>query len=212
MYTEQDLINHILFVQNEETTSDITSQNPAVLQAKYHLTAMNKEFQGRGWWFNKEYKRKLLPDDQGLVFIPTETLSFEVTPGVLHTLSPKGKSRYVKRGDKVYDADEHTFTIGCALWVDIVILLAVEDLPPAAAVYLKHMAGCTAFRASDGDLQVKRDMDRDKADAWSALFAEELRVIAANALDSPGAQNLQMGFNSLPASNPRYPGGRNWTR
>lgn len=212
MYTEQDLINHILFVQNEETTADITSQNPAVLQAKYHLYAMNKEFQGRGWWFNKEYQRKLLPDDQGIVFIPTETISFEVTPGVLHTLSPRGKTRYVKRGDKVYDSYEHTFNIGCSLCVDLVILLNVEDLPPAAAVYLKHLSGCTAFRASDGDLQVKRDMDRDRLDAYAALFAEELKVIGANALDSPGAQSLQMGFNSLPASNPRYPGGRNWTR
>lgn len=212
MYTEQELVRHILFVQNEDSTADIGSQHPAVQQARMHLTNMKKEFLGRGWWFNREYKRKLLPDSVGVVYLPEETMSFTVTPAVLYTQSPAGKMRYVKRGDRVYDSVEHTFNIGCALLADLIVDLPYEDLPTNAGTYLKYLAGNTAFRASDGDMQVKRDMDVDLEGARQRLFAEELRVTGANALDSPQAQNLLMGIGQQGSGNPRLPGGRSWMR
>jgi hypothetical protein len=201
MYDEKDLVNHILFTLGEDTTPTLTTQHPAVLSARTFLSSIDKEFQGRGFWFNRERSIKLLPDSFGKVRIPDETLSFVITNCVTVTQPDKERTRYVKRGGYVYDAYNHTNILNTALWADLVIRLPIDDLPPTAASYLKALAADRAFLASDGDVQVYRELQRQTALAWNLLFAEELKASKLNALTTPSAAKLRYSIGSSPNAN-----------
>ncbi len=207
MYTELELVNHILFTLGESTTPTLETQHPAVQNARAILMSYNKEFQGLGWWFNRELNLKLLPNAEGKVRVPTEALSFRVTKCVLEARSPAQKARFVKRGNFVYDTLEHTDVLNCAVWADIIVLLDYSDLPQAAGAYLKHWAAEQAFLADDGDIQVKRELGINTATARAMLKQEEMKSIGVNAFDRPMAQQLLLGAGQA-YDNPRFLGGR----
>lgn len=183
MYTELELVNHILETLGEDTTPTLETSHPAVVQARSRLTSDNKEFQGKGWWFNKESNLKLLPDSDGRVRIPDETLTFRVTSCSLWARDIG--TRFVKRGDFVYDTVEHTNILGVAVWTDITILLDIEDLPPSAGTYLKHFAAENAFLADDGDLGSHARLIRLTQAAWADIRNDEMKSVRNNALGSP---------------------------
>jgi hypothetical protein len=193
MYTELELVNHILHTLGESITPTLETQHPAVLSARSVLTSVNKEFQGDGWWFNKVFNVKLLPDSDGRVRIPAETLMFKVTRCVMDMQMPGRKQRFVKRGEFLWDNHLQTDNIGTAVWADYVELIAIEDLPTNAGTYLKHYAAERAFIDDDGDLNQHTELKRRSAMAYSKLKSDELKSIQANALESPFAMKLLYG-------------------
>ncbi|QOE32103.1 tail adapter protein [Rhizobium phage Palo] len=209
MYTELELVNHILKTLGESVTPTLVTQHPAVLQARTALALTNKEFQSSGWWFNKEKNLKLLPDSDGRVRIPDETLEFAVTKCLLDERMPSQKQRFVKRGDFVYDVEKHTNKLSTAIWADITVLLDVSDLPAAAGTYLKHLAAQTAFLDDDGDTSVYRLLTFETDRAWGMLKQAELKAVAANQFESPHALALRAGVGGLGSSgrNSNYLGG-----
>lgn len=204
MYDELELVNHILQTLGESTTPTLETQHPAVIQARQLLQGYNKEFQNRGWWFNREFSLKLLPDVNGRIAVPQDTLTFRVTAVPACTYGREGE-RFVKRGKFVYDSVEHTNEIGRAIFVDITRLLDIEDLPPAAASYLKHFAAENAFLDDDGDIQVHARLVRRTQQAWGDLQREEMKACGVSALKTPFAKALlsypKVGrYGSNPAS------------
>ncbi|QIG73202.1 tail tubular protein A [Rhizobium phage RHph_I40] len=209
MFSELEIINHILRTLGESITPTLETQHPAVQQALDTMRACSKEMQSRGWWFNKEYNMKLLPDTDGRIRLPDETLSFAVTKCVLEGRMPLQKQRFVKRGQYIYDMNEHTNKINTAIWADIVLHIPIEDLPATAGAYLKHWAAETAYLPDDGDTTVYRLIQQETAKSYALLMADELKSVSANALESPHALNLRMGVNGYGgySRNPMYPGG-----
>lgn len=206
MYTELELVNHILKTLGQEKTPTLATQHPAVLDAREALASANKEFQGMGWWFNREHNLKLLPDANGRVLIPNEALTFQVTQCVLERKMPNEKQRFVKRGKYIYDTVLHTNQLNVAVWVDICNLLTVEDLPSSAGSYLKHYAAEASFLGDDGDLGVYRALQIETAKAWTVLKQDELKAVSANALESPAALQL-LRSPGYTTANPMIPGG-----
>ena len=207
MYDELEIVNHILQTLGESTTPTLETQHPAVVQARQLLSGYSKEFQGRGWWFNKEFNMKLLPDTNGRVSIPADTLTFKVT-GVAACAYGRTGERFIKRGKYVYDTVEHTDKIGRAVYVDITRLLAIEDLPPAAGSYLRHFAAENAFLDDDGDIQAHARLVRRTQSAWGDLQREEMKAARANALNTPFArQLLSYPKSQTIATNPALIGG-----
>lgn len=185
MYTELELVNHVLQTLGEENTPTLDTTHPAVVQARNTLASYNKEFQQRGWWFNTEYGVKLLPNSEGKVRLPTDTLEFQVTQCILMARMPSQKVRFVKRGQFIYDAQEHTDILNCAVWADIVLLLDISDLPAAAGNYLKHFTAESAFLADDGDIQVHAKLQQKTLVAQAELKQSELTCTGANQFESP---------------------------
>lgn len=206
MYTELELVNHILKTLGVATTPTLATQHPAVLDAKAALLSASKEFQGMGWWFNREHNLKLLPNADGRVQVPTECLVFQVTRCALDIKMPFNKQRFVKRGKFIYDNVLHTNQLYVAVWVDICNLLNVEDLPSSAGSYLKHYAAESSFLGDDGDLGVYRQLQIETARAWTVLKQDELKAMSANALESPGALQL-LRSPGYTTANPMIPGG-----
>lgn len=197
MYTELELVNHILQTAGEDQTPTLNTTHPAVIAARQALMSYNKEFQSTGWWFNKEFAVKLLPDSDGRVAIPGDAVSFQVTSCVLDRSSPWEQARFVRRGGFVYDSIKHTDVIDMAVWADIVRLLDYVDIPTQAATYLKHLAAERYFLDVDGDLSQARELSRRTMEAWARLQQEQLKVLGTNGLNTTIGRRMRAGVPTL---------------
>lgn len=208
MANRLDLVNHLLQTVGERRVLSLETGHPSVVQAIQALEGYDFDFQGRGWWFNKNYAMVLVPNNLGEVLLPTEFLSVSVTQRQLQWLPPAEKKRYTSRGGRIYDAFKNSHNIGQSLTVDLTVRLPIEDLPPVAASYLKHFAAEQYYLDDDGDNQKVDKLSNRTLLAFHALKAEELKVQAENALDSPAAQHLTHRIGQYSGQHPLFPGGR----
>lgn len=209
METKLTLVNHLLRTVGEAGALTLETGHPSVVQAINALDSYNKDFQSKGWWFNTNKNIALVPNNLGEILLPDECLEFTITATILGRLSPREKSRYVKRGKRLYDSWQNTFTISKQVVSDLVILLEIEDLPQVAATYLKHWTAQEYYVDDDGDLNKSSKLEERTMTAWHALKAAQLKAESTNALDSPAAQNLRYRIRQAGLqTNPMLPGGR----
>lgn len=208
MVDKLSLVNHLLQTVGERRVLTLETGHPSVTQAIQALESYDEDFQGRGWWFNRNKSMKLLPNNLGQILLPKEAMSFQVTHRQLQNLSSNEKSRYTSRGGMVYDSWQNTFAVGVSIYADLVVRLDIEDLPSIAASYLKHWAAENYYIDDDGDNQKSDKLAERRMLAFHALKAEELKVEATNALDSPAAQHLTYRIGQSQGHNPLLPGGR----
>ena len=209
MDPELEVVNAILRAGGEAITLTLSTQHPSVIQAKDVMDSNNKDFQSRGWWFNRERNITLLPDNEGKIKLPDETMQFSLTQNLLNNQNrAEGRERYYDRGKWVYDNFLHTYTISTPIYADLILLRPVTELPAPALSYLKHLCRHAVLIDDDGDLQKVAKVEDQKAEAWHRLYAYELKTTAQNALDSPAAQQLlyRIGQMQTP-SNAYMPGG-----
>lgn len=192
MYDKKELVNHILRTLGESTTPTLETQHPAVLEAVVTLDGVSKGFQSRGFWFNTDYNLKMLPDANGRVLLPDNTLTFEVKQCSLTTTPFNERGRFVKRGKYIYDTKLHTNVLSVAVWVDLVTQLDYADLPPTAAEYLKHRAAEEAFLNDDGDVGQYRELQQRTRLAWNNLYADQLKQRDSNQGASPFGTAMRM--------------------
>jgi hypothetical protein len=203
MIDELDIVNQMLRVTGRRTTSTLVTQHPNVTQALDALHSTDTDFQSKGWWFNKEYNFKLLPDLTGEIILPDDALEIIITSDDLQIKTGIEKARYVKRGNRLYDSIQHTRMIGAPVYVDIITQIAIEDMPAVASTYLKHYAAHTYYLDDDGDKSKADELEKRTKMAWGFLQAAQLKAVASNALDSPSAQ--QLTYRIRQSRGGRYP-------
>lgn len=196
METKLSIVNHLLQVTGERRVLTLETGHPSVVQAIQALESWQRDFLGKGWWFNTNKAVKLLPNNLGEILLPTECLSFRITKGQLDWQAPDNKQQYVKRGNRLYDSWNNIYTFNKALYADLVIWLDVEDLPQVAASYLKHWTAGEYYVDDDGDLNKASKLAERTMMAWHNLKAEQMRVESTNALDSPAAQQMLYRINN----------------
>jgi len=209
METKLTIVNHLLKTVGERKTLTLETAHPSVVQAIDALESWDRDFQGKGWWFNKNKGMTLSPTNTGEVLVPAECLEFVITQGIGAWSPVRDKTRYVRRGNRLWDSWDNTWNIGGPVKADLVIQLAIEELPQAAASYLKHLTAENYYVDDDGDLSKAQLLKGRTQFAWNALKAAELKAENTNALDSPQAQYMRYRIQqSGSPSNPTWPGGR----
>lgn len=129
--TKLQAVNEILAGIGEPPVSSLSSGFVTASIAEQKLDAVNKEIQERGWFFNTETALKLLPDSNGHVMLPANTLRAD---------EHRKGGGIVQRGRKLYDTLKHTYQFNQPVTLDVVVELAWEDLPQAAREYAKFRA------------------------------------------------------------------------
>lgn len=201
MTTQLEVLNHVIGIVGETSVSSVTSNHPTAQSALKTITRVSKQFQLRGWWFNKEYSLPLSPNDNGEVIVPSTTIKIRPTDSA---------NAYIQRGSRLYDPVNHTYNIGAIVKVDVTLQLATEDLPEAAAMYLMHKSAYDFYMADDGDIEKGKALLFEVTTAWAALTAQQLQMSRTNALNRPVAACLRAGIHQTGGSfNPKYPGGGN---
>ncbi len=200
-----DIINACLQAIGEDPVTDSTSSHPSAITARAHIARESRRIQARGWWFNHETKIKLLPNENGEIVIPSNTLKVDPSnPNI----------PYVQRGSRLYDPVQHTFNINAPVVCNLVLELDIEDLPETAFAYILAYSVRKFYVGDNGDPQKARDLKMDENEAWVYMKQEDLAASDVNSdtrevhqllyarLQEPGSVNGRMH-----SYNPTVPGG-----
>lgn len=128
--TELEAVNLMLSVIGASPINSVTSSGDADAELAYRiLTYATREVQLVGWHWNTEENYPLVPDSNGFLVLPANTLRVDTT-GADQRLD------LIQRGFRLYDRVSHTFVFTSPVQVDLVIALDFDDLPAAAKHYV----------------------------------------------------------------------------
>lgn len=166
--TELEAVNQILATVGESPVN--TLDNPGVSVASLAQTMLHdvsRTVQSIGFHCNYEEEYPLVPDVNGFIYIPNNTLKIDASDKTMDI---------VQRGNRLYDRrkDKHTFIFTEPVKVDIVFFLAFSDLPQVIRKYITVKAG-REFQAKflSSDI-IHRLTERDEMEALYNLQDEEI--------------------------------------
>lgn len=87
------------------------------------------DIMSQGWFFNTDTEFKLHPDVDGFITVPPNVI--RIDGGYYNE-----RGRYILRGHRVYDTKEHQYKFDSYITVDIVYIIAYENMPQSAYRYM----------------------------------------------------------------------------
>lgn len=174
--TQLSAVNSMLSTIGEAPVNSLSSGLVDAETAETILNEVSRDVQSLGWNFNTEPNYTVAADSDGNVVLPSEVVRADLANSV--TKYRSSKNEYVQRGNKMYDKVNHTYNIGEALKLDVVVLLAFEQLPEVARRYITLKASrlfqervvgsdtLSAMNRADEEqaLYALREMEGDNAD------------------------------------------------
>jgi len=132
--TKLEAVNSMLSTIGEAPVNSLTSGLVDAETAETILNEVSRSVQAHGWNFNSEPDYTVAADTSGNVVLPTEIIRADLANS--ETKYRSSKQEYVQRGSKMYDKIKHSFNIGKALKLDVVVLLDFEVCPEVARRYI----------------------------------------------------------------------------
>jgi len=132
--TKLEAVNSMLSTIGEAPVNSLTSGLVDAETAETILNEVSRSVQAHGWNFNSEPDYTVAADTSGNVVLPTEIIRADLANS--ETKYRSSKQEYVQRGSKMYDKIKHSFNIGKALKLDVVVLLDFEICPEVARRYI----------------------------------------------------------------------------
>lgn len=165
--TELQAVNRILATIGESPVNSLENiEVPDAGMALEELRSASREMQQRGWWFNTERSFEIVPDGDGFIQLPANTMDVDTVDG-------SENLGLVQRGSRMYDPFNHTFVVDETVKVDLVVLLDFSDLPEIARQYVFQEAGRRFQDNTVGDAALHRFKQSDAERAWAALEVKE---------------------------------------
>lgn len=128
--TELDAINTMLSTIGESPINTVEDSGVVdAVMARQILNSVDREVQSRGWHWNTDKSYLLNPNEEGELELPYGVLRCD-------TVEPDNSVDVVVRGKRLYDRRNHTFQVGKAVRVDLVVQLPFEELPEPARHYI----------------------------------------------------------------------------
>lgn len=173
--TKLQAVNEILAGIGESPVSSLSSGFITASNAEQRLDEVSKNMQERGWFFNTENGMKLLPDSNGYIPLPNNTLRADV--------SQYGGS-LVQRGLRLYDNAKHTYVFTQPVSLDIVVELSWEELPQAARDYAKFRAKRLFQADYMGEPNLLQVQSQEEGASFQRLLQADSSVADHNIFDN----------------------------
>jgi len=126
------------------------------------------EVQSRGWYFNLDYNFNLVPDIDGFITMPPNTLRVDFgNTEFIH--------QYTIKNGSIYDYLNHTYKIDIVLTADVVWLVDYVDLPPEAYSYISLRAARKFQQKVIGSVETDVFTVRDESDALVNMQRRQLQ-------------------------------------
>jgi hypothetical protein len=172
----------MLDAAGESPVSSLDSSGLAdVAEAKKLLDEQCRLVQTAGYAFNTEYEYPLVPDTDGTIKLPTNTLQVDID----RTFSNVDA---VQRGLRLYDRKNHTYTFTETMTGTFVFLLSFDELPQAARQYIMVKAA-RIYQA--------RVLGSDSLHKFSEAEEFDCKVIMESAENSAADNNMLSGSWSV---------------
>lgn len=165
--TELEAVNTMLSTIGEAPVNNLQSGLVDAETAETILKNVSRDVQSHGWNFNSEPDYTVAADSSGNVILPTEIVRADLANS--ETKYRSSKNEYIQRGNKMYDKVNHTYNIGKALKLDVVVLLSFDLLPEIARRYITIKASRIFQERVVGSAELSQMNRNDEQQAWFAL-------------------------------------------
>jgi hypothetical protein len=165
--TELEAVNTMLSTIGEAPVNNLQSGLVDAETAETILKNVSRDVQSHGWNFNSEPDYTVAADSSGNVILPTEIVRADLANS--ETKYRSSKNEYIQRGNKMYDKVNHTYNIGKALKLDVVVLLSFDLLPEIARRYIAIKASRIFQERVVGSTELSQMNRNDEQQAYFAL-------------------------------------------
>lgn len=157
------------------------SENVDVINAVRVLDRVNRQVQSKGWSFNTVEETTLNPDNY--------TKKIRWQDDVLYLVGTDG-TKYIHKGDYVYDFDNQTDIFDSSIDVEVIRLVDFEYMPFPVRDYIVAKATRMFQQQTLGDAELGQELERQEAEAWAALQEYELDLNDFTVFDLENVQEL----------------------
>lgn len=185
--TKLEAVNIMLSTIGESPVNSLSSGLVDAEMAETILEATSRAVQSETWHFNRELKVRFSPNLQGEIVLPQNILRAD-SSNAADSINRQNTSGIpldlVQRGFRMYDKVKHTFNIGKAVDLDIVVGLDFDDVPEVAKRYITVKAARTFQDRVVGSNTLHGFQEADEARAYYELKEAEGDVADFNILNS----------------------------
>jgi Tail tubular protein len=167
------VVNTCLGTMGEQPLNAIDDPHPYRPAAVSILNTVNREFQARGWWFNRETMTLQPGALDGSIYLPGDAISVRTE-----------SRNYVQRYRRLYNLDGGTYVFEQEQAVTLLRLVPFEHAPELFSAYAAAEAVMRFQKRYDGDSAKTRELNKELTDARIAAMTEETRQVKANLIDS----------------------------
>ena len=169
--TELSAVNNILGAIGQSPLTTLNFDNPEISFIYNLLRDANVDTQAEGWHFNTEKHVAFQPDSvTGKIAIANDVLQLDVSEGWT-----RREYNVVRRNGVLYDKIDHTddFSTIESIDLDVVKLVAFEDLPTIFRRYITNRASRTAATQLVANPQLVKLLAQQEALSRAALMEYE---------------------------------------
>tara|TARA_B100001778_G_scaffold118082_1_gene96987 strand:- start:3333 stop:3953 length:621 start_codon:yes stop_codon:yes gene_type:complete len=169
--TELSAVNSILGAIGQAPVTVLVFDNPEIGLIYNLLRDANVDTQAEGWHFNTEKHVAFQPDSvTGKIAIANDVLQLDVSEGWT-----RREYNVVRRNGVLYDKIDHTddFSTIESIDLDVVKLVAFEDLPTIFRRYITNRASRTAATQLVANPQLVKLLAQQEALSRAALMEYE---------------------------------------
>lgn len=178
-----DAINDMLAAVGEAPVNTIEdSQNVDVENAIRVLEKVNRQVQSKGWSFNHVNEEKLNRN------LTTNKIKWQ--DDILYIVGTDG-TKYVHRGEYVYDFDNQKDTFTSDIEVELIRLVDFEYMPNVARDYIVAKAARIFQSQTLDDDSIGQNLLAQEQDAWAALQEYEMELGDYSMLSIQPVQTLE---------------------
>ena len=137
--TELNAVNSVLAAIGQSPVTTLDFENPETSFVYNLIQECSRDVQDEGWVFNREECYPLTPDHNKFITLPANVLRMDVSENDVYRTTD-----VIKRDGKLYDKLHHTFEFRKPLYMDIVWLFPLTDLPSVFQRYITSRASVRA--------------------------------------------------------------------
>lgn len=179
-----DAINDMLATIGEAPVNTLdNSENVDVALALRVLDKVNKQVQSQGWSFNTNTSATLSPD------VKTNKIKWQ--DDILYIVGTDG-TKYVQKGDYVYDFDNQTATFDNPIDVELIRLVDFDYMPVPARDYIVAKASRIFNSQTLNDPDIAENVSIMEREAWAAFQEYEMELNDFTMYDIQNVQQLKM--------------------
>lgn len=193
MLTKLQAVNEMLKAIGETEVTSLASGVTDAEAAESTLNAVSKEVQEKGWQVNRELNFKLVPNADGRIPVPANTL--RITLAGNDKLKPY-RLRNLDGKWYLYNAKDQTFTFDRPVYVDLIFALDFEELTYPLQAYIVALAAKRFQQEVLGSDSISAMIKERLEETWAALQDAEAEDDNENILrSSPHARMVAWRLN-----------------
>lgn len=183
--TKLDAVNDVLAMAGQVPTNSLTSTTPEVQVVIRLIDKVERDLQAEGWHWNAEFNQTFTPNGSDEIDLSDDIFEVHESSGEDEpaTLYNPGAVDYAKRGGKLYNALDDTFTFTAAVKLNVLRRKAFEDIPQYARDFIVASATEKFYRVIRGE--VPQDIQAERVRARGRMESAELRAVDANIMRNP---------------------------